>query len=744
VASARTELIETPISTGPTTRQSAFEFMATFAVIAGLLYLGAGIIVPLVLAVLLAFALTPLVNWLRRRVRLPDALAVITAVVLALLLLASLAMLAGFQIARLAEELPGYQETVAVKLQSVQQQFVGNALVERINAMIANFTAQLQASTATGDADRAIPVVISNDTGPFGLLTSLLGSIIGPVATAAIVAIFLIFLLMGRADLLERFVRLVGSGDYSKANIAITDASKRVGRYLLVQLAVNCVYGTIFGLGLWLIGVPSAVLWGVLIVVFRYIPFVGALIIATVPFLLAFAVDPGWNMLILSISLFLVLDLTTANVIEPRLYGSSTGVSPLAILLSAMFWATLWGPIGLILATPMTVCLVVIGRHLPQFQFLDTLLGSEPVLTLPEQLYQRLLKGDAEAAIETMEEHVEEHGSDAYLREVLFPSLRLATNELTDRPEALEQRRQLVRSFDLLLAELGETHSDQPRGVLLVGGKTELDECAAKILALMLNKAGVPSTVLPPLAIRPEAIRQLDVNNVDMIVLVYMGAQIGTQARYVSRQLRRSNRDVRLVVSALTASELEANAERLHVDAIYRSESETVSHVLEDWTAKVAPNAQGKAEMSTLPGRNDEVFAQALQNIAARFDVPVAMVNLLDDERHRNDADAYRLTQLVVDTKEPLIFHSGNPQPTLATNGYLQTGGVDLYAGVPLILPSGECVGALVLLDYKAHPLTDTDMAVLSDAGRELVARFAGNYLPDPLPNRVRVLTPTT
>ena len=165
-----------------------------------------------------------------------------------------------------------------------------------------------------------------------------------------------------------------------EANIAIADASQRVGRYLLIQLGVNIVYGIIFGIGLWLIGVPSAVLWGLLIILFRYIPFVGALIIAVVPFLLAFAVDPGWNMLLLSVGLFLVLDLTTANVIEPRLYGSSTGVSAIAILLSAMFWATLWGPVGLILATPMTVCLVVIGRHLPQFQFLETLLGSEPVL----------------------------------------------------------------------------------------------------------------------------------------------------------------------------------------------------------------------------------------------------------------------------------------------------------------------------------------------------------------------------
>ncbi|RYH05203.1 MAG: AI-2E family transporter, partial [Alphaproteobacteria bacterium] len=253
-------------------RPSVFESIATFFIGALLLYLGAGILVPLVLAVLLGFALTPLVNWLNKRLHLPDAAAVLLAVLIAVGGLVAFAYLAGTQVMRLAEELPGYQQTVSTKLEGLQKQF-GGGLFEQINNLVANLGEQLS-GTEEGEARRPgapLPVTISNEIGPLGLLTSLLGSIIGPVATVAIVVVFLIFLLLGRADLQDRFIRLVSAGRYSKTNIAIPDASTRVGRYLLLQLGVNIGYGVLFALGLWLIGVPSAILWGLLIILFRYI-----------------------------------------------------------------------------------------------------------------------------------------------------------------------------------------------------------------------------------------------------------------------------------------------------------------------------------------------------------------------------------------------------------------------------------------------------------------------------------------
>ena len=717
-----------------TPKVSVFQGVATFALIAALLYLGAGILVPLVLAILLAFALTPLVTSLNRRLHLPDPLAVIVAVVLALAALGFFAYVAGTQLVNLTREIPAYQQTILTKVAGLQAQFGENTLFDQINNVISSISEQASGNDANKPSrpGAPIPVTISNEIGPLGILSSVLGSIIGPVATVAIVAVFLIFLLMGRGDLQERFIRLVSGGRYSRANIAIADASHRVGRYLLIQLAVNIVYGIIFGVGLWLIGVPSAVLWGLLIILFRYIPFVGALIIAVVPFLLAFAVDPGWNMLLLSIGLFLVLDLTTANVIEPRLYGSSTGVSAIAILLSAMFWATLWGPVGLILATPMTVCLVVIGRHLPQFQFFETLLGSEPVLTPSERLYQRMLKGDAEDAIDIAEDYVEDHGPTRFLNEVMLPALSLANSELSDRPEALPQRRQLVQSFEAVVDEVAPLQWPETSELLLIGGRTEIDECAAILLAHRLAAEELPCRVLPPLAIRQEAIGRLDLDGVEVIVLVFMGADIRAQARYVSRRLGRMAPDVRILVCALNEASNDESPETLHVDAIFRTIDDVVEGaMLRDIREQQVDRARvNKKKPFAGAGRGDDALGRAIEQIANAFDIPFAAINLLSDERHLEDADAYGLTSIVAETRKPLVVMSGTPHPLVGENAYLQTNGIDLYVGAPLILPDGECVGALVLLDHDPRAFTDGDVERLVAAADDLVLRFGGQDAP--------------
>lgn len=715
---------------------SIFQSVATFGIIATLLYLGAGIIVPLVLAILLAFALTPLVTWLSRRAHLPDALAVIVAVILALAMLVGLAYVAGTQIVNLAQELPGYQQTIMSKIGGLQAQFGNNSLLDQINSTIASVTAQTS-GFADGEVRRPgapIPVTISNAIGPIGIVGSMLGSIVAPVAMVAIVTVFLIFLLLGRADMQDRFIRLVSGGRYSQTNMAIADASHRVGRYLLIQLGVNITYGVIFGAGLWLIGVPSAILWGLLIILFRYIPFVGALIIATVPALLAFAVDPGWNMLILTVGLFLILDLTTANVIEPRLYGSSTGVSPIAILLSAMFWATLWGPVGLILATPMTVCLVVVGRHLPQLRFFETLLGSEPVLSPAERLYQRMLKGDAEDAIDLSEDYIEEHGTERFLNTVMMPALLLANREMSDRPEALPQRRQLVSSFEGVLEELSNAPHAESSKLLLIGGKSEIDECAAGLLAFRLAQDEVASSVLPPFAIRQEGIGRLDLDGVDTVVLVFMDEDIRAQTRYVTRRLLRMAPDLHIIACLLSEFSDTATAESLHVDVIVRSLDEAADAML---LTTARPQDGEDKPVQTRPfagaGRGNDALGKAIQKIADEFDVSVAAINLLHDERHIDEREAYELTKIIAETKRPLIIAS-NTDVLFRDNAFLQTNGIDLYAGVPLILPDGECVGALVLLDNKARAFSDSDVVSLTKSAENLVELFGGPASAPPAP----------
>lgn len=709
----------------PRRRPTAFESVAIFAITASLLYLGAGILVPLTLSILLAFALNPVVSWLGRRLHLPDAVAVIFAVVLAIVTLGIFALTAGTQVAKLAADLPGYQDTISAKLMALQSNFGGLAWLTQINEAIANLGSRLTPHTVQPGQGVPIPVTISNEIGSLSLLTTVMGSIIGPVATVAIVAVFLIFLLLGRADLQDRFLRLVSAGRYSLTNMAISDASRRVGRYLIIQLMVNTAYGTIFGIGLWLIGVPSALLWGLLIILFRYIPFVGAMIIAVVPIVLAFAVDPGWNMLALTVGLFLLLDLTTANVIEPRLYGSSTGVSPIAILLSAMFWATLWGPIGLILSTPMTVCLVVIGRHLPQFQFLETLLGSEPVLSPSERLYQRMLNGDSEDAIEIAEDHIADHDQAGFIDKVMLPALRMANAELVGGAETVPQRRQLIGSFDEVInTAFAPKHPEIPQ-VLLIGGRSEIDEAAAKLLATQLLDEDIEVGVMPPGAIRQEAIGRLDLAPVSAVVLVFMGADVRAQCRYVARRIRRMDPAVQIAVCLLNDRATDETAATLYVDSVCHDFDAVHLFLAYQTKPEILQDVKPVRRPFAGAGRGDDALGHALDIMAEKFGVPAAMINLLDDQRHLEDTDAARLTLAVVDQKAPLVIHGHQPHSLVGESVYLQTNGIDLYAAAPLMLPDGQCVGVLALIDYEPRQFGDEEVVALVEAAKDIVKRFA-------------------
>jgi hypothetical protein len=529
-------------------------------------------------------------------------------------------------------------------------------------------------------------------------------------------------MLLGRGELQERFIRLVSRGGYSTTTLAMGDASRRVGRYLLLQLCINVGYGVLFGAGLLIIGVPGAILWGLMIMLFRYIPFVGGLLVACMPFLLAFAVDTGWGMLLASIALFLVIDLTTANVVEPRVYGSSTGVSPIAILLSAMFWATLWGPIGLILSTPMTVCLVVIGRYIPQLQVLETLLGSEPVLELPERLYQRMLKGDVEEAIELAEEAVEERGLEKFQDDVLIPALRLASAELSDAGEALAQRRVLANSIEAVINELAPDEMQDGPAVILIGGRTEIDGSAAKVAAGRLAMQGVRSRVLPPMAVRQENIGQIDLKGAELVCLFYFGPSIKAQARYVGRRLRLIQPGLKVIVCDMAEEDSPFSAEALRVDELTQSLPETIEKI-DGFLDIATARATFSGHQPFRKGASGGALEQALRNLANEMQVPLATVNLLDDERHRLEEDAYKLTQRIAQTGEPLVIHP-DADSQLANNPYLQGNGVNFYAGVPLTLSTGITVGSLVLIDYEPKEFDPAELARLQERAAELVRQF--------------------
>ena len=240
----------------------------------------------------------------------------------------------------------------------------------------------------------------------------------------------MIFILLQREDLRNRFIKLAGSHDLQKTTAALDDAATRLSRLFLIQLALNTAFGIVIGAGLWIIGIPSPVLWGILAAVLRFVPYIGAVISAVFPLTLAAAVDPGWSMLLWTAALFLVVEPVVGHVIEPLLYGHSTGLSPVAVVASATFWTALWGPVGLVLATPLTICLVVLGRHVERFEFLDVMFGDRPALSPPELFYQRMLAEDPAEAVDKAEEFLKERPLSIYYDEVALPGLKLAQNDI--------------------------------------------------------------------------------------------------------------------------------------------------------------------------------------------------------------------------------------------------------------------------------------------------------------------------
>ncbi|HZB62316.1 MAG TPA: AI-2E family transporter, partial [Microvirga sp.] len=389
----------------------------------GGLYFGRDIFIPFALAILLSFALTPLVNWLRR-LRLPRIASVVVAVALAFVLIGGIAFVVGRQVVQLANNLPSYQTTITEKIRGLQESAPGGGVVDKVTTTIQDLSREISGdekasdkppgqpgSTLGGNPAPQEPVTVRlerDEAQPLEIIQTIVGPLLAPLATAGLVVIFVIFVLLEQEDLRDRFIKLAGAGDLQKSTQALNDAAARVSRYLLMQLVVNLTYGVPIGIALYLIGVPNAVLWGLLAAVLRFVPYLGPFLAALFPIALAFAVDPGWSMLLWVIGLFLLAELVSNNVIEPWLYGSSTGLSSLAIIMAAIFWTTLWGPVGLFLATPLTVCLVVIGRYVPQLEFLGVLLGSDPVLAPEERLYQRLLAGNLEEAVEMAEDYVDE------------------------------------------------------------------------------------------------------------------------------------------------------------------------------------------------------------------------------------------------------------------------------------------------------------------------------------------------
>jgi predicted PurR-regulated permease PerM len=505
--------------------------------IVAILYFGREVFVPLAVAILLTFVLAPPVRVLRRW-RFGRIPSIVTVVLIAFLVLFGLGMLLGEQVTHLAAALPQYQDTLTKKIERLRGATAETGTLAQASKVLRNLDQELkdmqpgpEPSATTQRQLTPVPVEIYETAkAPLQVIQRVLSPLVDPLLTTGIIIVFVIFFLIQREDLRDRLIRLAGSADLHRTTVAIDDAGQRLSRYLLAQSALNAAFGVTIGVGLALIGVPNPVLWGILAAVLRFVPYIGAIIAAAFPLALAVAVDPGWTTVILTAALFLVVELIVGQVIEPLLYGHSTGISPVAVVVAAMFWTWLWGPIGLLLSTPLTVCLDVLGRHVERLRFLDVLLGSRSALSPAQSFYHRILSRNPDEAFEQAEDMLKAKSLSTYYDEVAIEGLRLA--ELDARRGALDPNssQRIRTAVEGLVADLSHFDDVTPpsrasdeestvadgsqstasqslelpvlrrdelvaawasaKPVLCIPGPTPLDEAAAVILAQILEKHG--------------------------------------------------------------------------------------------------------------------------------------------------------------------------------------------------------------------------------------------------------------
>ncbi len=513
-----------PLSGRRSTSSAALTLLAGLAVIAALRF-AREVLIPFALAVLVSFLLAPLVSRLRRWhfKRVP---AVLIVVLFAFTVVGVIGTLMTFQLIDLGGKLPEYQQNVHRKLESLR---IGDGSpLARLSTEVQQVQKDLtpshgnQPQTQGGGPSgnqQPVPVEIrGSEFSPISIVRTVLGSLLSIVASSFIVIIFVIFMLVEREDLRDRLIRLIGTGKINLTTQLLDDASGRVSRYLLMQALVNISYGIPIGLGLLLIGVPNPLLWGLLAALLRYIPYAGTWIAAIMPFAVAMAVDPGWTRPLMVLGLWLTVELIVANVVEPWIYGASGGITPLAVLAAAVFWAWVWGPVGLLLSTPLTVCLVAAGRYIPNFKFINVLLGDEPVLPPAVRFYQRLLARDATETAELARQFLCNRTLYDLFDTMISPALALAERdrargELDDRHHRfiLQRTRTLIEDLARVHAErVAKAEADnsdgrkpgsrQPLNVhgltLCIPARVKTDEIAARMLMLLLGERGVTARIV--------------------------------------------------------------------------------------------------------------------------------------------------------------------------------------------------------------------------------------------------------
>ncbi len=610
----------------------------TFVVVTGILYFGRDVLIPLALSVLLSFLLAPGVRWLERR-RFPRALATSVMVGLACCVLTGLVWVTVAQFLNFAASLPEYKDNIQNKVSLLRTDpegslFKARRTIDEIGVEIAKPSVPTRPASRgaprsarlPAQGDRPVAVIVEEpQLTPFQLMRELITPLIIPITVAGAVILFTFIMLLQREDLRDRLIRLVGHGQLNVTTQVFEEAANRVSRYLRMQLIVNGSYGLLVGIALYALGIPNAALWGVLATTLRFIPYLGAWIAAALPIALAFAISDDWSLVVWTAAVFLVLELLTANVIEPWAYGSSTGMSPLAVIVAAIFWTWLWGALGLLLAVPLTVCLVVVGRYIPQFAFLSIMLGDQPVLPLQDRFYQRLLAHDQEEAAELAETYVAEHGLERLYEDVLIPVLELAERDRHSDALSEERTRFVLDSTRTLVEDSVERadadkNSDAPAGsseaaqagspsglptVCIVPARDEADEIVGAMLLRSLTRRNVAAELLTTDALKSEVLERVSELSPQVVYISALPPAAVLHASYLCKRLRMRFPQLKVVVVLWHA---EGDMEKGRSRLLAAGASDVVIN-LKDSIEKLPPSALVTA-MQTSEAQLDSAVAE--------------------------------------------------------------------------------------------------------------------------------------
>jgi predicted PurR-regulated permease PerM len=614
-----------------------------------ILYVAREVLIPLALALTLNFLLTPMVIWLQR-LGMRRVLAVAAVMLVSTAVLMGMGWVVADQLVQVASDLPKYRLNIHNKIDALHlparsawgraaislKQMDGEFLQPQVAHSAEAFPSTLPPQAGLPQASVAIPVqVVTPPANEFQYLAQMLSPLLKPLGTTGMVLIFTVFILVAQEDLRDRFLRLAGVAQLHATTLALDDAAQRISRYLTMQFLVNSCYGVCFGVGVFFIGIPNALLWGVIAGLFRILPYVGALVAAVFPFVLALAIFPGWGAPLLVVALFAVLELLASNIVEPWLYGSHTGISALALLVTTVFWTMLWGWAGLVLAVPLTACAIVLGRYVPRMSFLHILLGDETALSVEAQFYQRLLALDQDDARSVVQNFLKSHTLMSLYDEVLIPALALA--EQDRHKGALSETREsfLFLSVSEIVSELalpqpGEA-SPKPRRLIsrwmskppptisavrhdepapstmrifCLAANDLADEITSSMLAQLLERSGHGVLSLPVGSAFEEIVKNLPLEPQDVVCISALPPFAFAQAASLCQRVRLHLPEVKILAGIWgVPGDMEKARERFagaHPDAVVGSLAQAVQQIGQ-WRNQFAEGSRTQAVPQSEP-----------------------------------------------------------------------------------------------------------------------------------------------